>query len=502
MKTLPLVHRLLSLIAGLGCLVLAAPLATAQDAPVPPAATAPAAEKVDLKFSFGPQPVPGYTQVKPDDAYTIERGYGFDLSSTVSVVDRGGSDPLKAGYVTGTNGKPFFFSAKLAPGVYNVKVTLGDAQGASTTTVKSETRRLMLEAVQTASGQFETRNFLTHIRVPQYPGGVVRMKARENQLYQLFLYWDDKKPMTYMELDWDEKLTLEFSDAHPALCTVEITNAEKPLTIYLVGDSTMTDQMMEPWGAWGMQFPRWFKPPVVIANYAESGESAASFFGEQRWPKLMSEIHPGDYVLIQFGINDRTLSADLVHQYFTRFITETRAKGAIPVLVTSQNLLSGFWGPDGKGRETLGGYPYAMWETAVAEKTPFIDLNSISIALYEAIGQDKLPLAFTDGSTHQNGYGSYELAKCVVQACIDAKLPFAQYVVDDWKTFDPKHPDAIEDFKLPPDPQLDPARPGGPGKPTGPVPVAGQPGEMADPPPTAPVRGGAPPRAAAPATSQ
>jgi len=471
------------------------------------AADAPAItpDKVDLKFSFGPQPVPGFTQVKPDDNYTIERGYGFDLSSTVSVVDNGGNDPLKSGYVIGAKGKPFFFSVKLVPGVYDVKVTLGDAKAESTTTVKSETRRLMLEAVKTLAGKTETKEFYVHLRVPQYPGGSVGLKPRENMFSWIFVYWEDTKPMTIMELDWDEKLTLEFSDAHPALCTVEITNAEKPLTVYLVGDSTMTDQNMEPWGAWGMQFPRWFKPPVAISNYAESGESAVSFIGERRWPKLMSEVHPGDYILIQFGINDRATPIDRFKQALVQMVTEARAKGAIPVIVTSQNLRSGFWGPDGKGQQTLGGYPYAMWEVATEQKTPYIDLNVLSTKLYEAFGQDRMPELFTPhavnpsinrnasrDSTHHSDFGSYELAKCVVQACIDAKLPFAQSVVDDWKTFDPSHPDSIDAFKLPLDPQYDPDCKENDALPKVPVPVAGQPGRMADPrSAAAPARGAA-----------
>jgi lysophospholipase L1-like esterase len=344
----------------------------------------------------------------------------------------------------------------------------------------------MLEAVHTAPGEFTTREFDTEIRVPQIAGApagrdVVRMKPREHELYQLFLYWEKDRPMTFMELDWDEKLTLEFSDAHPALCTVEITPAEKPLMVYLVGDSTMTDQMMEPWGAWGMQFPRWFKPPVVIANYAESGESAASFIGELREAKLMSVVQPGDYILIQFGINDRAAGLDRFRTAMEQLVADAKAKGAIPVLVTSQNLRTGFWGPDGKGQQTLGEFPRVMWQMAIDDKTGYIDLNSMSIPLFEAIGQENLPKAFVDG-THQNDYGSYEVAKCVVQACIDHQLPFAKYVVDDWKKFDPSHPDPMADFKLPPDPQLDPARPGGPGKPTGPIPVAGHPGETASPP--------------------
>ena len=159
-------------------------------------------------------------------------------------------------------------------------VVLGDAAGESTTTVKSETRRLMLEAIHTATGQFQTRTFLVHLRVPQIPGGgTVALKPRERDPI-LYVQWDENTRMPFTELDWDEKLTLEFSGDEAALCSVQIAKAENPITVYLIGDSTVTDQMMEPWGAWGQMLPRWFKPPVLIANYAESGETTASFIGE------------------------------------------------------------------------------------------------------------------------------------------------------------------------------------------------------------------------------
>ena len=444
-------------------------------------ATLSAEEKVDLKFSFAVPPPAGFTAVKADENYNVNRGYGFDLGSKVQFVHRFGTDYATSGFVTGQSGQPFFFSAKLAPGAYRVTVTLGDANAEAVTTVKSETRRLMLESVRSPAGHTKKSTFLVHLRVPQIPGGgMVALKSREKDLYQLFLYWQDNQPQTFMELDWDEKLTLEFSDAHPALTAIEITNAEKPVTVYLVGDSTMTDQMMEPWGAWGMHLPRWFKPPVLIANYAESGESARSFIGERRWSKLMSEIHAGDFVLIQFGINDRGTPLDQFKGYFNQFIKDTRDHGATPVLVTSQNLRE--LDANGKGMQTLGGYPNAMKEVAKEQNVTLLDLNAMSMSLYEAIGAEKLPKAFVDG-THQNVYGSYELTKCVVQAMVDAKLPFvAGNLVDDWKPFDTAHPDALEDFKLPPDPQRDPKVAGGPGAPTGSVPIAGRPSEFALPP--------------------
>jgi lysophospholipase L1-like esterase len=375
--------------------------------------------------------------------------------------------------MTGADGRAFFFSARLAPGAYQVTVTLGDPGADSVTTVKSETRRLMLESVHAAAGQTRTLAFLVHVRVPQIPGGpAVTLKPRESRPI-LYVQWGDVlHPFT--ELDWDEKLTLEFAGNHPSVCSVEITPAEHPITVYLIGDSTMTDQMMEPWTAWGQQLPRWFVPPVVIANYAECGETTASFISEHRWQKVMSEIHAGDWVFMQFGINDAgKIPVSRFGQYFVQFVADTRAHGATPVLVTSQNLAKM---TDGKIVQQLAPQADAMRQVAREQNAALIDLNAMSTQYYEALGPQDEPKAFVDG-THHSEYGAYELSKCVVQAIVQQKLPLADHVVADWKTFDPGHPDPPGDVHLPADPQLDPARPGGPG-------IAGQ-GPMAAPLPNA-----------------
>ncbi|HVT79313.1 MAG TPA: GDSL-type esterase/lipase family protein, partial [Phycisphaerae bacterium] len=317
-----------------------------------------------LKFTFGPKAVEGYTLVKPEDTYTKEAGFGYDLGSKVKVVGGLRNDktpgPNLYGYTTADNDRGFFFSAKVAPGAYRVTVSMG-SDGASEATVKSECRRLMVEGWRPEPGKLETRSFLVHVRVPaipaEYGGGTVRLKQRESDPI-LFVRWDpaNKDPaaqIPFTELDWDEKLTLAFTapaGEHIALCGVEIAPAEKHTTVYLIGDSTMTDQMMEPWAAWGQMLPRFFQEPVLIANYAECGETTASFIGEKRWPKVMSEISEGDYVFMQFGINDRSIQLPQFKQYFVKFIDDTRAKKANPVLVTSQNLKR--LGPDGKGVQT------------------------------------------------------------------------------------------------------------------------------------------------------
>jgi lysophospholipase L1-like esterase len=258
----------------------------------------------------------------------------------------------------------------------------------------------------------------------------------------------------FTELAWDEKLTLEFTDAQPALSTIEITNAENPITIFIAGDSTVSDWAWEPWTSWGQQLPRWFREPVLIANLAEPGETTASFVGEKRWPKMMRIIKPGDYVLMQFGHNDlAAVQLPRFKQYFVDFIKETKDHGATPVLVTPMNRRT--MDANGKVRPSLGEYPEAIRQVAREQGVALIDLNAMSVPLYEALPPDDLRKAFVDG-THFTEYGSYELAKCVVQGIIDAKLPWAQYITDDWKKFDPAHPDALADFKLPRDPQQDP----------------------------------------------
>ena len=89
----------------------------------------------------------GIVQVVPETAYTRELGYGFDLGSRVTGLDRGGDDALRGDFCTGE--RPFFFSVALPEGNYRVTVTLGDRVDATVTTVKAESRRLMLERVRT-----------------------------------------------------------------------------------------------------------------------------------------------------------------------------------------------------------------------------------------------------------------------------------------------------------------------------------------------------------------
>jgi hypothetical protein len=122
-----------------------------------------------------------------------------------------------------------------------------------------------------------------------------------------------------------------------------------------------------------------------------------------------------------------------------------RARGATPVLVTSMERTTGV------EQDTLGGYPAAMQEVAREEKVALIDLHAASRVFYRALGPN-LKRAFQDG-THHNAYGSYELARCIVEGIRANKLDLAAFLVDDVPPFDPSHPDPLDSFNVPPSPQ-------------------------------------------------
>ncbi len=395
------------------------------------------------KFSFSPSgAAAGYTQVAPDAAYSDKTGYGFEDKTKVTAV-AGGSDPT-TGFVTASS--PFFFSAKLPEGNYRVTVTLGDPKAESITTVKAELRRLMLERVHVDAGQSVMRTFIVNVRTPKLAdGSQVRLKARETETEARA---------------WDDRLTLEFSDLHPAVSSIAIEPAGKVTTVYVIGDSTVCDQPTEPFNSWGQMLTRWFKPSVVVANHAESGETASGFVGEKRIAKIMETMTAGDYMFMQFAHNDmKNKGAGALDQYkklLAQFCTQTRAKGATPVICTAVSRKT--FGADGKITNSFitaqGDYIAAARQVAADQKVLLIDLNAQTATLYEAVGKDNSAKLFagpTQG-THHSDIGSYEVAKMVVQGIMNSSLSLKADVVDEWKPFDPAHFDPLADFKIPLDP--------------------------------------------------
>jgi lysophospholipase L1-like esterase len=368
--------------------------------------------------------------ISPTNIYSSEAGYGFEPGATLSHEDQRA--------ICSTN--PFYFSVKLPEGNYKVTVFFGGEAIESTITVKAELRRLMLEKVHSGPEVLENRAFIVNLRTPKISEtNHVRLKQRE---------------LTTEIWDWDDKLTLEFNGTHPSVALLRIEKADVP-TVFLMGDSTVCDQPSEPWNSWGQMLPRFFKPEIAVANHAESGETVADSLRAQRFEKIFSLMKPGDYLFVQFGHNDMknhaTNALEIYKSDLKQIVERTRMLGGTPVLVTSMERKNGV------EQDTLMGYPQTVRDVAKEENCTLIDLNAMSKAFYKALGDD-IGKAFQDG-THHNNYGSYELAKCVVEGIKQAKLPLAKSIVDNFGDFDPAKPDAVAAFEMPASPNVSTVKP-------------------------------------------
>lgn len=349
------------------------------------------------------------------------------LAATQSFDLRLGSAEWQHPYAHGGHGveeggtaEGFLFSVALPEGDYRVTVRLGTSRQPGDTSVKAEARRLMLNHILTRPGESVERSFLINIRTPALtppppnaPGGrTVRIDGRDQQ-----------------EATWDEKLTLEFL-GRPAVEWVRIEPVTAP-TLFLAGDSTMTDQYAEPAASWGQMLPAMLDDRVVVANHAKSGATLKSFLTDLRFDKLLAGMKAGDWLFIQFGHNDQKaewpqtyLDAKVGYPAWLRaYIAEARRRGAHPVLVTSPERRN--FDAQGKIVDTLGAYAAAARKVAAEEQVPLIDLNADSRAIYEALGPDRAPSAFNDGGkdkTHHNNYGAWLLASAVAER-IRAQLP-------------------------------------------------------------------------------
>lgn len=209
----------------------------------------------------------------------------------------------------------------------------------------------------------------------------------------------------------------------------------KKITIFLAGDSTMSikDIKAYPENGWGMPFVYFWDSTVQVINLAKNGRSTKSFINGGEWNKISEGATAGDYVFIQFGHNDEVptkknattemeFKANLV-----RFISEARAKKAIPVLLTP--VARRKFDENGKVTGTHDVYAQIVREVASMGKTPLIDLDIQAQNLYQQLGVEASKLLFvhlqpeehpnypagkTD-DTHFNELGARKVAQMVLK---------------------------------------------------------------------------------------
>ena len=176
--------------------------------------------------------------------------------------------------------------------------------------------------------------------------------------------------------------------------------------IYMAGDSTMANYTKEryPMNGWGMSMQKFCVPGVKVHNRAVGGRSSKSFITEKRWEKLLADAKKGDFVIIQFGINDnasgdknfyRRTEADGTYKlYLQIYIAEARARGVTPVLCT-QTLFCDF-DKNGQVRanNAVAKRVAACREVAQLTGCDFIDLNTYAAEKFNALGKENSRLLY------------------------------------------------------------------------------------------------------------
>ena len=221
---------------------------------------------------------------------------------------------------------------------------------------------------------------------------------------------------------------------------------EKPV-FYIIGDSTVkngdgtgkNNQM-----GWGTVIIPFFDTNRInVQNHAIGGRSSRTFITEGRWNKILETLKKGDYVIMQFGHNDASPLDDtarargtikgigedsteiynpirkireVVHSYgwyMRRYVRETKAKGAIPIMCS---LLPRDNWKDGKVVRSADSY--ALWAKQIEEQDEayFIDLNELIAAEYEKMGEQEVRRFFPADHTHTNLDGAKLNAAIVANA--------------------------------------------------------------------------------------
>jgi pectinesterase len=248
--------------------------------------------------------------------------------------------------------------------------------------------------------------------------------------------------------------------------------SDKTITIFMIGDSTMANKPLEGDNqerGWGQVLGGFFSEEIVIDNHAKNGRSSKSFIDEGRWDVVLRKMKPGDYVFIQFGHNDEKANPDrhtdpgtTFDANLKRFVSETRAKGGIPVLFNSivrrnfrvnENAVAEddyrkiklTELPEGDVLiDTHGEYLNSPRNVAKEMDVPFVDMNKLTHDLVQGMGPEASKKLYMwmpankfascpegrQDNTHLSVYGARTITRMTVEAIaevVPALKPYVRY---------------------------------------------------------------------------
>jgi lysophospholipase L1-like esterase len=168
---------------------------------------------------------------------------------------------------------------------------------------------------------------------------------------------------------------------------------------------------------------------------------------QARWQAMldaMTGMKPGDYLFIQFGINDsdpmcdRHVGIDAFKMSYGMMAQAAKDRGANPVFVTPVSSISC---NGSTARDSRGAYVPATKDAGTQYGVPVIDLDAASVALYNSLQFCPVPGGdvtasttgpvgdfFCDDHTHFSQAGAVQIADLVAQAIRDQGLPLAAHL--------------------------------------------------------------------------
>jgi len=204
-----------------------------------------------------------------------------------------------------------------------------------------------------------------------------------------------------------DHMRVEWTDEPIAEIYIPDVKPDEPIndnrTIYIAGDSTVQTYRASyaPQHGWGSFLGDYFDEKVNIENHAIAGRSSKSFYDNGRLDTILNKISEGDYLLVQFGINDSAASnaeryaptcgkvpgtEGSYEFYIAKYIEGAKAKGATPILITPTLSLKN--NTNGKFTASYTNYTDSVKKLANYYKIPYIDLNGLMVDHYNSIGYD------------------------------------------------------------------------------------------------------------------
>jgi lysophospholipase L1-like esterase len=241
------------------------------------------------------------------------------------------------------------------------------------------------------------------------------------------------------------------------------------VSVWIAGDSTVANGGPCPIG-WGGQFKALFNAKVAVTNSAVGGRSVRTWLydvldtkdstGEcdlgkdaqgnptlqARWTAMLTGMKTGDYLFIQFGINDgdstcpRHVGASAFKTSYGLLAQAAKDRGAQPIFVTPVSQIACTGSTVSKG--TREPYVTATKDAGTQFGVPVIDLNALSTTLYQALGFCPIPGGsdisasttgavgsfFCDDHTHFDTPGAQQIAALVAQALRDQNIGLSAYL--------------------------------------------------------------------------